>query len=83
MKIIHQKCEKSLSNNKSLPINSYLVGYILEDIKSYDIVQASSQVEVFDYYHDLTKNVLSIEWTSGKVSPKVYGYTKPEAKKKR
>ncbi|MDW7641536.1 MAG: hypothetical protein SCG72_03935 [Nitrosarchaeum sp.] len=83
MKIIHQNCEQSLSNDKSLPNNSYLVGYIIEDVQSYDIVQSSSRVEVFDYYYDLCKNVVSIDWTNGKTNPKFYGYTKPEGKKKR
>ena len=36
MKIIHQNCEQSLSNDKSLPNNSYLVGYIIEDVQSWD-----------------------------------------------
>ena len=37
LKIIHEKCDKTLSNNKSLPLNSYLVTYIVEDKTYYDI----------------------------------------------
>jgi len=82
VKIIHQDCEKSLSRNKSLPVNSYLVTYFSKNEEKHDIVQASTLVEVFDYYHDLYKNVISIQWTDGKISLKMYGYTKPEKKKK-
>ena len=39
MKILHQDCEKSLSKNKSLPIDSYLVAYILEEETKYDYIR--------------------------------------------
>jgi len=35
VKIIHQDCEKSLSQNKSLPIDSYLITYRSEDLLKY------------------------------------------------
>ena len=85
MNIIHKNCDKSAAKNKELPINSYLVTYIFEDKESYDIIQASGRVEIFDYYYDNcgNGNVLKIEWTDGKISPKVYGYVPKETKKKR
>ena len=82
VKIIHQDCEKSLSKNKSLPTDSYLVTYILEEKTKNDIVQSVSQADIFDYYYDLYKNIISIEWTDGKISPRFYGQTKPEKKKR-
>lgn len=82
MKILHQDCEKSLSKNKSLPIDSYLVTYILEEETKYDIAQSVSQADIFDYYYDLYKNIISIEWTDGKISLRSYGQTKPEKKKR-
>ncbi len=82
VKIIHQDCEKSLSKNKSLPTDSYLVTYILEEETKNDIVQSVSQADIFDYYYDLYKNVISIDWTDGKISPRFYGQTKPEKKKR-
>lgn len=82
MKIIHQDCEKSLSKNKSLPIDSYLVTYISEEKTKNDIVQSVSQTDIFDYYYDLYKNVISIQWTDGRISPRLYGQTKPEKKKR-
>lgn len=83
--LIHKQCDKSLANDKSLPINSYIITYLLDDEKMYDIVQASSICEVFDkYYDDYGKgSVQEIKWTNGKVSPKMYGYKPKETKKKR
>jgi hypothetical protein len=83
--LIHKQCDKSLANDKSLPINSYIITYLLDDEKMYDIVQASSICEVFDkYYDDYGKgSIQEIKWTNGKVSPKMYGYKPKETKKKR
>jgi len=82
VKILHQDCEKSLSKNKSLPIDSYLVNYISEEGEKFDIVQSVSRTDIFDYYYDLYKNIISIEWTDGKISLRSYGQTKPEKKKR-
>jgi hypothetical protein len=84
LNIIHKDCDKSLSKDKSLPVNSYLVTYLVKDTEKYDIVQAGGKVEVFDnYYDEYGKGSLQlIQWTDGKVSPKVYGYV-PKEKKRR
>jgi hypothetical protein len=83
--LIHKQCDKSLANDKSLPINSYIITYLLDDEKMYDIVQASSVCEVFDkYYDDYGKgSIQEIKWTNGKVSPKMYGYKPKETKKRK
>ncbi len=84
MKVIHRDCDKSLSKDKSLPINSYLVTYLVDEEVKYDIVQASSFTEVFDNYWDRHRESLkSIVWTDGRVNPKLYGLPSPEEKKKK
>ena len=85
MMLIHKQCDKALANDKSLPINSYVITYLIDNEKMYDIIQASSICEVFDKYHDEygKGNVQEIKWTNGKVSPKTYGYKPKETKKKR
>jgi hypothetical protein len=85
MNIIHKDCDISLSKNKTLPLDSYLITYLVNDELKYDIVQSSSKIEIFDYYHDNYggKNIKSMKWTDGRVNPKLYGYkAKPEKKKK-
>jgi hypothetical protein len=83
--LIHKQCDKALANDKSLPINSYIITYLIDDEKMYDIIQASSICEVFDKYYDEygKGSVQEIKWTNGKVSPKTYGYKPKETKKKR
>ena len=50
--IIHEKCEKSAADDKSLPRNAYLVTYVAEEKVTYDVVMADSKVDVFDEYWD-------------------------------
>ena len=52
MRILHQNCEPSAANDKSLPYNTYLVTYKMDGAIAYDLIQANKQVEIFDYYWD-------------------------------
>lgn len=83
MNIIHKCCDPELSKDKQLPVNSYLISYIDSDELKHDIVQANSQVDVFNYYYDEYKNIKSIDWTNGGINPKTYGYIPKELYKKR
>lgn len=85
MNIIHKDCDSKLSKDKSLPINSYIIKYFYKEKDRYDIVQASGFVEVFDSYYDEygKDSIKLIEWTDGKVNPKVYGYQPKENKKRK
>ena len=82
-KVVHEKCEKEVAKDKSLPVNSYLVTYLLEDKLTYDIVICNKRANAFDIYWDkYRENLKSIEWTDGKVRAKTWGYKPPEKKKK-
>ena len=82
MKIIHSQCDKELSKDKTLPRNSYLVSYILDDW-NYDIVQSNSMVEIFDHYYDKYGDgvLQKIQWNEGTVNPKLWGIDKPKKKR--
>jgi hypothetical protein len=82
MRIIHEKCSLNLAEDKTLPLNSYIVSYLYQEDLCYDIVQSNSSVNIFDYYYDRYKNVKSIEYTTGTINPKMYGI-KPKENKKR
>lgn len=83
MKIIHKDCDKELSKDKSLPRNSYLISYILDEKTVYDIIQSNSKVEIFDYYYDSYGDVLTdISWTEGTVNPKLWGQDNTKKKSK-
>jgi len=83
MLIIQKNCEKVDAKNKNLPRDSYIVTYENKQQVSYDIVQSSSKVEIFDHYYDEYGKVLAIEWTEGTINPKVYGYQAKDKKKKK
>lgn len=85
MKIIHKNCDINLAKDKKLPLDSYLVEYNSDENIQYDIVQSSSRVEIFDYYYDTygKNGIKSMRWTDGTVSPKLYGCTIKEEKKKK
>ena len=82
--ILHERCEKQDAKNKQLPLDSYLVTYVIDGNTLYDIVKTSKRVSVFDMYYDKFGNCLkSIEWTDGRVSPKLWGYKPPQTKKRK
>ena len=78
--IIYRDCEQSAAKDKTLPLNSYIVSYKSKDRVMYDIVQGT-KVAIFDHYYDQYRNFISMEWTEGKVNPKMYGYTAKKVKK--
>jgi len=78
--IIHRDCDKSVSKDKSLPLDSYIVSYSDDGILKYDIVQGT-QVSIFDHYYDEYRNVVSMKWTDGRVNPK--SYNQPQKKNKK
>jgi hypothetical protein len=84
LKIIHEDCDPSLADDKSLPTSSFLVEYVIGKDIHYDIVMAAKQVEIFDYYWDkYREDLLTFNQTQGRISPKLWGYKAPEGKKKK
>ena len=84
--IIHEKCEKSAANDKTLPRNAYLVTYVLEDKITYDIVMADGKADVFEEYWDKYKEGLpTLDWAEGNVKPSLWNKKPipPEKKVKR
>lgn len=82
--ILQEKCTKEDAQNKQLPIDSYLVTYAIDENIFYDIVKTSNRVSVFNMYYDKFGNCLKcIEWTDGRVSPRLWGYKPPQTKKRK
>jgi hypothetical protein len=79
-RVLHENCNRSLANDRELPNNSFLVTYLINDKFSYDIVICNKRVDVFDFYWDKYREDLKkIEWTEGRVNPKLWDY-KPSGK---
>ena len=53
---IHKDCHHSMSKDKKLPKDSFLVVYKVKDEIKHDITRAGSKVEIFDHYYDNYKN---------------------------
>jgi hypothetical protein len=82
--ILQERCKKEDSKNTQLPIDSYLITYMIDENICHDIVRTSKRVNVFDMYYDKFGNCLkSIEWTNGKISPRLWGYKPPQTKKRK
>ena len=80
-------CSLEKSNVKSLPTNSYLVEYRVDNSGKthYDIVIASKRSDVFDFYWDKLKGGLKkIGYTNGTRNPAMWGNPPiKESKKKK
>lgn len=79
--IFKKDCNLSDAEDRSLPLNSYLVEYQDEGATKFDIVIAHKQVDIFDYYYDNFFKIVAISWTNGKVNPKLW--ENPNQKKKK
>ena len=52
IQIIAEKCDPKAANNKKLPYTAYLVEYMVDGKKTYDIAIAQRAVDLFDHYYD-------------------------------
>jgi hypothetical protein len=81
VKVLHQNIDPSLAKDKTLPSHSYIVSYYLDGKKCHDIAIGHKRAAIFDLYWDLYRNdLISIEWTDGRVNPKLW--QDPKEKKK-
>jgi hypothetical protein len=84
IRIIQSDCDPSISEDKSLPTNAFLVEYLQDGSTHFDIVTCQKQVEIFDEYWDkYKKDLINITQSQGRINPKLWGYKAPEDKKKR
>lgn len=84
IKILHQNCDPELANDKSLPYNTYLVKYEIDEAFCYDLIVANKQVDIFDYYWDkYREGIKGWKQSEGRVNPKLWGAQAKESKKKR
>jgi len=81
--LIHEKANEEQIKDQSLPNDAYQVIYEISG-KVYTDICRGSRVRIFDLYYDkfgpgVIKNII---WGYGKTSPKLWGYKKPERKKR-
>ena len=82
VKIIHQDCDASLGQDRSLPYTAFLVEYLQDGITKFDIVSAAKQVDIFDYYWDLYRHDFrNMTQSEGRANPKLWQDPKAKDKK--
>lgn len=81
--ILHQDCDPTLSQDKSLPQTAFLVEYLVDGLTKFDLVISAKKVDIFDHYYDnYRKDLLNITQSAGTVNPKTWGGPSPGKKKK-
>tara|TARA_B100001175_G_scaffold246558_1_gene213251 strand:+ start:231 stop:521 length:291 start_codon:yes stop_codon:yes gene_type:complete len=84
MRVIHEKCDPKLADDKKLPYTAYLIEYEVEGKPTYDIAMGVGQVEIFDHYYDKYKKALKwLKQTEGTVRPNLWNAAPPKRKKRK
>lgn len=70
--------------NPSLPSDAYIVTYLVENEICMDLCRGT-KIKIFDLYYDKfgPGSIQKIDWGYGRTNPKMWGYQKPEKKKRK
>jgi len=72
-KILHEDCDPSLAQDRSLPYTAFIVEYLQDGITKFDIVTAGKQVDIFDDYYDkYRQDFQNMTQTEGRANPKLW-----------
>tara|TARA_B100000073_G_C23459715_1_gene462858 strand:+ start:206 stop:481 length:276 start_codon:yes stop_codon:yes gene_type:complete len=87
MRVLAEDCDPSVSDDKSLPTDAFMVEYIVEGLSKFDLVRSGKKVDIFDEYYDkYKKNLINITQAEGRISPKLWnppGSKKEKEKEKK
>jgi len=83
LKVLHENCEATMAEDKSLPYTAYLVEYETEGKKRFDVAISSKLVEIFDHYYDKYGKVINMTQSNGRVNPKLWGNSTEKKSKKK
>ena len=84
MKIIHEKCDPKLAQDKKLPYTAYLIQYEVEGKVEHDIAMGDSQVELFDHYYDnYKKGFKCLKQSEGRQKPNMWNQAVAPAPKRK
>ena len=86
MRVLHEQCEKNKSEDKKLPLDSFLVTYKVDDEIKYDVARGGSTVEIFDYYYDKYKKEFKwLKQSKGTTRPNLWNQCAkaPQRRKKK
>lgn len=83
--VLLEKTTLDKVKDPSFPNDAYLIWYVEEDKTYMDLIRCPKMVNLFDMYYDKygPGSVKKIDFGYGRVSPKLWGYQKPEKKKRK
>ena len=83
--LLKENCAEEDLNDKTLPIDAYVVTYKMDGIIRKDLVRCHGQVNIFDMYYDKfgSESLVSIEYGPGMMNPKLWGIPAPSKPKKK
>ena len=83
--ILLEKTTLDKVKDPSFPNDAYLIWYVEEEKTYMDLTRCTKRVNLFDMYYDKygPGSVKKIDFGYGRVNPKLWGYQKPEKKKKK
>ena len=79
--ILLEKTTADKAKDTSFPTDAYNVRYVVDGEERLDVWRAQKAANIFDLYYDKYKNVKSIEYGSGTISPNRFGLKPPPKKK--
>ena len=84
MRVIHEKCDPKLAEDRQLPYTAYLIQYEVEGKIEHDIAMGSRAVDIFDHYYDKYKKGFKwLKQTGGTVRPNLWNAPAPKRKKRK
>jgi len=84
IRILNEKCDPSVAEDRTLPYNCYLVWYEIDKTLYYDLVIPYNQVSLFDHYWDkYREDFKGFKQSEGRVNPKLWEANKTEKKQKK
>ena len=79
--LIHEDCDPTVAEDKSLPTNAFLIEYLQDGVTKFDLVTALKTVDIFDHYWDNYRGDLkNITQAMGNVKPNLWNTTKKKEK---
>lgn len=82
--IVYENCKVEVANDKSLPLNSFIVRYKVDGEMCYDIVVSHKPSAIFDLYWDMYRSdLIGFKWTEGKQNPRLWTNPKKAKSKTR
>ena len=70
IKVLHEKCDKKLADDRKLPYNAYLIEYNEGEEHFFDIAIGDKAVDLFDHYYDKSSKFVNMVQAKGLVNPR-------------